>query len=168
MERYLHGKTHHPSMVVTSCSWGKLSEQSGDLKKRIECLQESLKMQRSLHGDRGHPGIAATLHKLADATAQSGDLKTGMEMFEESLRMQQSLRGAGDHLGIAITLYKLGDSPSLYKVISRERPSRALSSSSIPSRCSARCMATVLIPASQSLCGNSGMSWPRLAISQKP
>ena len=88
-------------------------------------------------------------------------------MFEESLRMQQSLRGAGDHLGIAITLYKLGDSPSLYKVISRETPSRALSSSSIPSRCSARCMATVLIPASQSLCGNSGMSWPRLGMLQK-
>ena len=87
MQRSLPGECAHHGTAATLQKLGDLNLRSGELKKGIKFLQESMKMQRSLHGDHDHPGIAATLHKLADATAQSGDVQTGMEMFQESLRM---------------------------------------------------------------------------------
>ena len=77
IDRAVHGDRDHPGVGATLHALGELSQETGELEKAKQYLEESLRIKRALYGDRDHPGVGATLHALGELSQETGELEKG-------------------------------------------------------------------------------------------
>ena len=81
--RALHGDRDHPDVGATLLALGQLSQETGELEKAKQYLEESLRIMRALNGDRD-PDVCATLHALGQLSQETGELENAQKYLEES------------------------------------------------------------------------------------